>query len=674
MSHTPDPGAQGGAFDVSQFLGVFFEETDEHLRTMESLLLDIDLANLDPETVNAIFRAAHSIKGNSGMFGLTDLADLTHEAETLLDRVRKGQMALSPAIVDTLLESKDALEALLARHRGEADAAPDTTPLVMRLRDLAAGRTPAATPEEATPAATPAPAAEEAYGLFDEEPADTPAEEEAYGLFADEPAPAAADEAYGLFDEAPAAAAPADTILTEAYGLFAGSAGAPPPAEPYGFFDGMPGAPRPAPYGFFKGMPGVPDSELAEDAPAARAATPAAAARAKTDKAAADAASIRVPVGKVDQLINLVGELVITQAMLAQNISGLDLATFQALQARMADLERNTRDLQESVMSIRMTPIAGVFNRFPRMLRDLAGKLNKKVNLKMIGEGTELDKGLIEKITDPMTHLVRNSLDHGIETPEARIAAGKPETGTITLSAFHRGGNIVIEVTDDGGGLKRDKILAKARSSGIALPANPTDAEVWNLIFEAGFSTAEVVSDVSGRGVGMDVVRRNIVALGGSVEIDSAAGVGTRMTVRLPLTLAIMDGMSLSVGGDIYIVPLNAVVESLQVDSQAIRAIGGAGRVIDMRGEYLPVLKLAEVFPPEHPSLHRGPEIIVIVEADGVKSALEVDELVGQQQVVVKSLETNFRRQPGIAGATIMGDGRVAMILDVASLIRKSRH
>jgi two-component system, chemotaxis family, sensor kinase CheA len=292
----------------------------------------------------------------------------------------------------------------------------------------------------------------------------------------------------------------------------------------------------------------------------------------------------------------------------------------------------------------------------------------------MVGEGTELDKGLIEKITDPMTHLVRNSLDHGIEMPEARIAAGKPETGTITLSAYHRGGNIVIEVADDGGGLKRERILAKAQERGLPIPADPSDSEVWNLIFEPGFSTADVVTDVSGRGVGMDVVRRNISALGGSVEIDSAAGLGTRMTVRLPLTLAIMDGMSIAIGGETYILPLASVVESMQTDSKALRPVAGQGRVLDVRGEYLPVLKLADVFPPAKPVERREAEMVVIVEADGVKTALVVDELVGQHQVVVKSLETNYRRQPGISGATIMGDGRVALILDISALIKKSRH
>ncbi len=641
--NTQPGGDAAGGIDITQFHAVFFEEAEEHLGNMESQLLEIDVDSPDEEAVNAVFRAAHSMKGGAGMFGFADVADLTHEAETLLDRVRKGQLPLTAAIVDAMLQTGDAVRQQLAVHRGEGGAPPEVSTLIGCLRALAAA--------DAVPAPATAPAAEDsaAYGLFDTAPAAPP--EQAFGLFEDASAPGDAD--HGFFDDAPGA--PVQPAA---------------PAEGYGFF-----APHDATYrAGAKPESTSPAAQPAEPTTlgaTARLAT--LGTRAKAEKVA-EAASIRVPVGKVDQLINLVGELVITQAMLAQNVSELDVTRHQSLLARMADLERNTRGLQESVMSIRMTPIAMVFNRFPRMLRDLAGKLGKKIDLKMVGEGTELDKGLIEKITDPMTHLVRNSLDHGIEMPDARIAAGKPETGTITLSAYHRGGNIVIEVADDGGGLKRDRILAKARERGLAIPADPSDGEVWNLIFEPGFSTADVVTDVSGRGVGMDVVRRNISALGGSVEIDSAAGLGTRMTVRLPLTLAIMDGMSIAIGGENYILPLASVVESMQTDSKALRPVAGQGRVLDVRGEYLPVLKLADVFPPASPVERRDEEMVVIVEADGVKTALVVDELVGQHQVVVKSLETNYRRQPGISGATIMGDGRVALILDISALIKKSRH
>jgi two-component system chemotaxis sensor kinase CheA len=378
-------------------------------------------------------------------------------------------------------------------------------------------------------------------------------------------------------------------------------------------------------------------------------------------------------VEKVDQLINLVGELVITQAMLAQNSKDIDSALHQQLTAGLADLERNTRDLQEAVMSIRMIPMSLVFNRFPRMLRDLAGKLGKNVELVTRGEATELDKGLVEKITDPLTHLVRNSCDHGIELPDERIARGKPAHGTVTLVASHQGGSIVIEVRDDGKGLNRDKLLAKARERGLDAPDSLTDQEVYGLIFSPGFSTADEVTDVSGRGVGMDVVKRNITSLGGTVEIDSAEGYGMSVRVRLPLTLAIMDGMSVGVGDECYILPLGSVVESFQVKSDTIRTIGGRGRVVQVRDEYMPVIDLERVFDVPHVDFEHGRNIMVVVEAEGGRVALLVDELLGQQQVVVKNLEANYRRVEDVSGATIMGDGRVALILDIGALVRRSR-
>ncbi|MBK9349469.1 MAG: chemotaxis protein CheW [Sulfuritalea sp.] len=383
--------------------------------------------------------------------------------------------------------------------------------------------------------------------------------------------------------------------------------------------------------------------------------------------------SIRVDIPKVDKLINLVGELVITQAMLAQSASVLDPVEFERLHNGLAQLERNTRDMQESVMSIRMMPISVVFSRFPRVVRDLAQKLNKQIELKTIGEGTELDKGLIERIADPLTHLVRNSLDHGIEMPDERIAKGKSPVGNITLKAYHQGGNIVIEVADDGAGLDRPRILAKARERGFNVNEQMSDGEVWQLIFEPGFSTAEQVTEVSGRGVGMDVVKRNIGAMGGRVEIESMRGIGTRMTVRLPLTLAILDGMSVAAGKETYIIPLGYVVESLQVERNMVRGIAGVERLIQVRGEFLPVVALHEIFgiPGAETRLEHG--IMVVVEADGTKAALFIDALLGQHQVVIKSLETNYRKVAGISGATIMGDGHVALILDIAALAQMAR-
>ncbi|WP_233447466.1 chemotaxis protein CheA, partial [Ideonella dechloratans] len=381
-----------------------------------------------------------------------------------------------------------------------------------------------------------------------------------------------------------------------------------------------------------------------------------------------------VAVEKVDQLINLVGELVITQAMLAQNSRNVDATLNQQLLSGLADLERNTRDLQEAVMSIRMIPMSMVFNRFPRMLRDLAGKLGKKVELVTQGEATELDKGLVEKITDPLTHLVRNSCDHGIELPADRVAKGKPEHGTVTLVASHQGGSIVIEVRDDGRGLNRQKLLNKARERGIDAPDTMTDQEVYGLIFAPGFSTAEQVTDVSGRGVGMDVVKKNITALGGTVEIDSAEGYGMSVKVRLPLTLAIMDGMSIGVGDECYILPLSSVVESFQIAPNMIKTIGNSGRVVEVRDEFMPVIDLERVFDVPRFDFEKSSNIMVVVEAEGGRVALLVDELLGQQQVVVKNLEANYRKVPDVSGATIMGDGRVALILDIGSLVRRSRH
>lgn len=468
-------------------------------------------------------------------------------------------------------------------------------------------------------------------------------------------APAAAeDPGYGFFSDLYNAVTPPASAPSGAAPAAPAQASAVPPPQP----DKVTGGPR---------SPG----RRATDDPGVSVVR---AGRRDSDKVAvsagSDASSIRVNIEKVDRLINLVGELVIAQAMLSQTVSKVDPVTGEALAQSMNQLDRNMRDLQEAVMSIRMMPIGFVFSRFPRLVRDMAAKLNKQVELKTLGESTELDKGLIEKIADPLTHLVRNSLDHGIEAPEKRVAMGKPAKGIITLSAFHQGGNIVIEVSDDGAGLSRERILAKAKSRGMPVSDDMSDAEVWQLIFEAGLSTAEVVTDVSGRGVGMDVVKRNIQALGGSVEIESAPGVGSRMSIRLPLTLAILDGMSVAVGNETFIVPLTAIVESLQAARNDIKSVHGRGVVVHVRGEYLPVIALHQLFgiQPRVTQMERG--IMMILEADGVKKAMFIDELLGQHQVVIKSLEGNYRKLPGVSGATIMGDGRVALILDVGAIIR----
>lgn len=457
----------------------------------------------------------------------------------------------------------------------------------------------------------------------------------------------------------PAAAEPAVPVATAAAAAPAAPAAPAPVASAV-----VPAAP-PAPHPEHE-APRPPASAPAQ-AEGERKARPAAAA------ASAEGSSIRVGVEKVDQLINLVGELVITQAMLAETTSTFDPALHDRLYNGMAQLERNARDLQEAVMSIRMMPMDYVFSRFPRLVRDLAAKLGKEVELVTFGQATELDKSLIERIIDPLTHLVRNSLDHGIETVEARRAAGKDATGQLVLSAAHHGGNIVIEVSDDGAGLRRDKILAKAIKQGMQVSDTMSDEEVWNLIFLPGFSTAEQVTDVSGRGVGMDVVKRNIQAMGGHVEITSHAGKGSTTRIVLPLTLAILDGMSVKVGSEIFILPLNFVMESLQPRHEDIYTVTNGDRVVRVRGEYLPLVALHQAFNVEGARTDPTQGIVTIMETEGRRFAMLIDELVGQQQVVVKNLETNYRKVHGISAATILGDGSVALIVDVAALNRETR-
>ena len=411
------------------------------------------------------------------------------------------------------------------------------------------------------------------------------------------------------------------------------------------------------------------ESRTAIKAGASAAAPPAAAAA-----ASGDGGSIRVSIEKIDELLNSVGELVITQSVLSQLAESLEGRDAEELRSALGQLERHMRNLQESVMRVRMLPISVVFNRFPRLVRDLGQRLGKKIELHLTGESTELDKTVLEKIGDPLVHLVRNSIDHGIEMPEVRIAAGKPAHGTIELHAYHKGGNVVVEVSDDGGGLKRDRILAKARERGLVGPDEElSEDRIFNLIFAPGFSTADVVSDVSGRGVGMDVVKRNINELGGHVQIHSTPGKGSMVRIRLPLTLAILDGQLARVGNEVYVVPIVSIVETIQVRRELVSSIADRAQVFRLRDDYLQIVRLYELFgvEPEHTDLVDG--LLMIVEADGRRVGLFVDELMSQQQVVIKSLETNFRPVVGLAGATMLGDGRVALILDVPGVISRSQ-
>ncbi|MEW9900742.1 chemotaxis protein CheW [Chitinivorax sp. PXF-14] len=508
-------------------------------------------------------------------------------------------------------------------------------------------------------------------------------EDDGFGLFVDSPgsqidawsaggADLLEEDGFGLFLDGPGIAQDAQAWVEEdGFGLFVepAAAGTFHEEDGFGLFH-PPVAAAPVPAVAATAAP-------AASVPAKPAAQPGAAAR-PGSKAGSGDSSIRVSTEKVDQLIDLVGELVITQAMLAQTAED-EQTVSDPMQAALTQLERNLRDLQEAVMSIRMLPMSSVFSRFPRMVRDVAGRMNKAVDLKLIGEHTELDKGLIEQIADPLTHLVRNSIDHGIETQEQRLASGKPAKGQITLEAMHQGGSVVISVSDDGQGLRRDKILEKARERGLAVSDGMSDSDVWQLIFAPGFSTADQVTDISGRGVGMDVVKRNVDDMGGRIDVSSTPGYGARMTIRLPLTLAIVDGMSVAVGGDVYILPISFIVESLQPRTEDIYSISGKGLVLNVRNEYLPLVPLHRILgltagPDQAGEPLTGESLAIVVEADSGKVALQVDALLGQHQVVIKNLETNYRRVPGLSGATILGDGRVAMILDVTALVRLTQE
>lgn len=806
------------SIDMSQFLKTFYEESFEGLDIMETELLALDVGQADNETINTIFRAAHSIKGGSGTFGLNDVAAFTHVMETLLDEMRDGKRDVTQEAVNILLESVDVLRDMLSALKAEdsVDAARVAV-TKKKLDELLNGSVSTITAEPVTSATETIAANSEGwlinfrphvdmlqtgndpvrmfreldglgeltveadttqlpdYLLMEPENSylgwtltlkgdiDKSAIEEVFDWVVDEcdlsitamaaKTPAATQKQpvtvsskeqasdnsldIDLLEQTFALLAPqGEKLVAKFYEkLFLSY----PQVKPlfsntttekqqtkllaalklvvanlrnqdvlvkaltemgerhqnYGVLPEHYEAVKFTLLDVMQELAGnawtdkveatwkaaldlvskvmVDAYKVKENKPAVES-TPVAAVKRKATSS--EASSIRVSIEKVDELINMVGELVITQSMLSQlgDEEEFKQSHIEKLKSGLMQLERNTRELQENVMRIRMLPISFVFQRFPRLVHDMCGKLSKKIELKLSGESTELDKTVMEKIGDPLVHLVRNSLDHGIESPAKRIASGKPETGEIHLNAYHEGGNIVIEITDDGAGLNRDKILSKAISNGI-VPENHelSDAEIHNLIFMPGFSTADVVSDVSGRGVGMDVVRRNIRALGGTVEVETSPGKGSTFTIRLPLTLAILDGQTVVVGNENYIVPLVSIIESIQVNPKLINGIAGQTLVYKLRDEYIPIVKLCDVFNVKHSSEKIEDGLLVIVEAEGQKIALFVDDLLGQQQVVIKSLETNFKKVEGISGATIMGDGTVALILDVSGLIYISK-
>lgn len=661
------------SMDISDFYQTFFDEADELLADMEQHLLDLVPEAPDSEQLNAIFRAAHSIKGGAGTFGFTILQETTHLMENLLDEARRGEMQLNTDIINLFLETKDIMQEQLDAYKSsqEPDAASFEY-ICHALRQLALE----AKGETAAVAVSPA-----KLSVVDAAPTAAPALDDRVRVVLS----GLKESEVNLLEEELSNLATLSNVVKGKDTLAAtldGGIGKDDVVAVLCFviepeqidFEAVADAPI---------AEAADVAEAAEAAPAVPAVAPAAPAlkavpgeaaapnRGEREKPAArssESTSIRVAVEKVDQLINLVGELVITQSMLAQRSNELDPVNHGDLITSMGQLQRNARDLQESVMSIRMMPMEYVFSRFPRLVRDLATKLNKQIELTLMGSSTELDKSLIERIIDPLTHLVRNSLDHGIELPENRVAAGKSPVGNLILSAEHQGGNICIEVTDDGAGLNRERILAKAMSQGMAVNENMTDEEVGMLIFAPGFSTAEQVTDVSGRGVGMDVVKRNIQEMGGHVEIKSKQGSGTTIRILLPLTLAILDGMSVKVAGEVFILPLNAVMESLQPREEDLHPLAGGERVLEVRGEYLPLVELWKVFDVDGAKTEATQGIVVILQSAGRRYALLVDQLIGQHQVVVKNLESNYRKVPGISAATILGDGSVALIVDVSAL------
>lgn len=663
------------SMDISDFYQTFFDEADELLADMEQHLLDLVPEAPDSEQLNAIFRAAHSIKGGAGTFGFTILQETTHLMENLLDEARRGEMQLNADIINLFLETKDIMQEQLDAYKSSVEpdaesfeyicqalrqlaleAKGETAPAVVNSAKLSVVDS-AAMQEEAV--AKPESASEESkkrITLSRLKASEVDLLEEELGNLA-----TLTDVVKGsdtLSATLDGNLAEDDIIAVLCFVIeadqieFETVSAAPAAVEP-------------------EEVAVVTEPQPVAVAPAVKAtASEAPHSRVEREKPAraSESTSIRVAVEKVDQLINLVGELVITQSMLAQRSNELDPVNHGDLITSMGQLQRNARDLQESVMSIRMMPMEYVFSRFPRLVRDLAGKLGKQVELTQVGSSTELDKSLIERIIDPLTHLVRNSLDHGIELPEKRLESGKSPIGNLTLSAEHQGGNICIEVTDDGAGLNRERILAKAVSQGMPIHENMSDDEVGMLIFAPGFSTAEQVTDVSGRGVGMDVVKRNIQEMGGHVEIQSKQGQGTTIRILLPLTLAILDGMSVRVADEVFILPLNAVMESLQPREEDLHPLAGGERVLEVRGEYLPLVELWKVFEVEGAKTEATQGIVVILQSAGRRYALLVDQLIGQHQVVVKNLESNYRKVPGISAATILGDGSVALIVDVSAL------
>jgi two-component system chemotaxis sensor kinase CheA len=674
-------------FEMDQFHAGFFEEAFESLDVMENTLLQLDPGTPNAEAINCVFRVAHSIKGGSGMFSFTEVASFTHTLETLLDELRAGRMSVTRPMIDLLLKSTDVLRGMLQATQRKTPVDQQTVADVQfDLEQMLVQRTPDGPAVATTTAALPEPLRPKEMTWTIEfcpnarlvapgaDPSRVFAELAELGTIAlqvhVDKLPAFVDLdpevcyltwTITITTELPAEAIQNILDWAEADCRLTAEERVKPTPEP------LP-APVVSEIQTADSAPAAPNSP----APPATNLPPAGDAGGNSAKAAAaDSNSIRVAIEKVDELMNTVGEIVIAQSMLMQLVDGATPPRMDRIRAGLIQLERNVRELQESVMRVRMLPIRFAFNRFPRLVHDLSARLNKQIELKMTGEQTELDKKVLEKIGDPLVHLVRNSIDHGIELPETRIAAGKSPVGTLFLNAYQRGGSIVIEVGDDGAGLNLERIVSKARAKGLVGQNDVlSDEAIANLIFHPGFSTAEVTTDLSGRGVGMDVVRRNIEELGGTVELRTQSGKGSSAIISLPLTLAIVDGLSVAVGGEVYIVPLVAIIASLQFERGFAHRLSGVGEVFLFRGDYIPIIRLHEAFNLEPRCRDLDLGSVMVVECDGRKVGLFVDELLGQQQVVVKSMETNYHRIEGVSGATILGDGSVALILDIPGLVR----
>jgi len=681
------------SIDMEQFKQIFYEESFEGLDTMESGLLGMTEGGTDLDVVNDIFRAAHSIKGGSATFGFTALASFTHIMEGLLDEMREGKREADQNVVNVLLESVDEMRTLMTAYQNNEEPDVEQMKVLQQKLEKVCGMESSSAVETTTAAAADsgdeANAAEERrlgwhieFAPHDDllttgnDPTLLLAELAELGTLSitmdDAKLPsfdAMNPEICYLkwcidLSEDPASDPVEENQIRELFEWVEDECD----LEITGIFPEREESDRRA------GDRRVPDAQEDRRSDDRRTGPR----RPEDKKPKQQATTIRVDTNRIDELIDMVGELVITQSMLGQLGEEFEMSKLTSLREGLEELERNSREIQEAVMRVRMQPISFAFNRFPRMVHDLSQKLDKKVRLELVGEDTEMDKTVMEKINDPLVHLVRNSMDHGLEGPEERLAACKDEEGYVRLKAFHQGGSIVVEVSDDGRGLNRDKLFDIAVKKGVIKESDIlTDEQVFMLLFAAGFSTAEKLSDISGRGVGLDVVRRNIESLGGNVDVRSVFGEGTVFTIRLPLTLAVLDGQLLQVDGQTFVLPLVSIVESLQMDADAVSALAGDTRVYRLREEYIPIVSLSALFhtatvEPDASCAGLAGKLLIIVEWADKRIGMMVDDLLGQQQVVIKSLETNYERVAGLSGATILGDGTVSLILDISGLMDMS--